>query len=253
MSEIVKGILRAVSSGLQIPTIIILILLILLTIVMLGSFFAELFTERRALKLNIPKVVDSLQGKATAEMKEVIASSSLLTRQKAAVQELISRVNYPEDTREALARQLIADEEARYNKIVKITDLVARVAPMFGLMGTLIPLGPGLIALGEGDAATLSESLLIAFDTTVAGLISGALSYVVSGIRKGWYEEYMIGLETIMETVLDVQNEERSKALEAKKERTTPRLPHHRGDECLRLLHSLEANLATSLQTLQEA
>ena len=33
--------------------------------------------------------------------------------------------------------------------------------------------------------------------------------------------------------------------------RTTPRLPRHRGDEGLRLLHGLEANLATSLQTPQ--
>ena len=31
------------------------------------------------------------------------------------------------------------------------------------------------------------------------------------------------------------------------------RLPRHRGDEGLRLLHGLEANLATSLQTPQEA
>ena len=216
MSEVVKGILRVVSSGLQIPTIIILILLILLTIFMLGTFFAEMLTERKSLKMNIPKLVDELQGKSTSEMKDVIASSSLLARQKTAVQELISRVTYPEDTREALARQLIADEESRYNKIIKITDLTARVAPMFGLMGTLIPLGPGLIALGEGDAATLSASLLIAFDTTVAGLISGAISYVISGFRKGWYEEYMIGLETIMETVLDVQNTERNKALQQK-------------------------------------
>ena len=35
--------------------------------------------------------------------------------------------------------------------------------------------------------------------------------------------------------------------------RTTPGLPRHRGDEGLRLLHGLEANLATSLQTPQEA
>ena len=34
---------------------------------------------------------------------------------------------------------------------------------------------------------------------------------------------------------------------------TTPSLPRHRGDEGLRLLHGLEANLATSLQTPQEA
>ena len=77
MSEVVKGILRVVSSGLQIPTIIILILLILLTIFMLGTFFAEMLTERKSLKLNIPKLVDDLQGKSTSEMKDIIASSSL--------------------------------------------------------------------------------------------------------------------------------------------------------------------------------
>ena len=38
-----------------------------------------------------------------------------------------------------------------------------------------------------------------------------------------------------------------------RRSRTTPRLPRHRGDEGLRLLHGLEANLATSLQTPQEA
>ncbi len=214
MSEVVKAILRAVSSSLQIPTIIILILLILLTILMLGSIIAEVFTERKSLKMNIPELVDKLQGKTTAEMKDAIEKSSLLTRQKEAARELINRVSYPDDTREALARQLIADEEMRYNKIVKITDLTSRVAPMFGLMGTLIPLGPGLIALGQGDTSTLSSSLLIAFDTTVAGLISGAVCFVISGFRKGWYEEYMIGLETIMETILDVQSEERTKTRE---------------------------------------
>ena len=110
-----------------------------------------------------------------------------------------------------MARQLIADEENRYAKITKVTDLIAKIAPMFGLMGTLIPLGPGLLALGQGDTKTLSESLLIAFDTTVAGLISAAVAYIISSVRKGWYEQYMVGLETIMETILEEQSRENNK------------------------------------------
>ena len=226
MADFVKEILRTVSTALQFPTIVILILLILLTILMLGSFVAEFFTERRALRLNIPKLVDQLQGKNTNEMKDVIAKSSLLARQKASCQELIGRFSYPDDTREALARQLIADEESRYQKVVKITDLTARVAPMFGLMGTLIPLGPGLIALGQGDTKTLSDSLLIAFDTTIAGLVSAAVAFVISGIRKGWYEQYMVGLETVMETILNEQSRERQRAyrkLQAQKAQETQR------------------------------
>ncbi len=85
--------------------------------------------------------------------------------------------------------------------------MVARIAPMFGLMGTLIPLGPGLIALAQ-ECKTLSDSLLIAFDTTVAGLISAAVSFVISGIRKNWYRQYMTGLETVMETILEEQDRE---------------------------------------------
>ena len=36
-----------------------------------------------------------------------------------------------------------------------------------------------------------------------------------------------------------------------RKREGSPRLPRHRGDEGLRLLHGLEANLATSLQRLR--
>ena len=225
-SEAIKDILRAVCSALQIPTIIILLLLILLIIIILGSFFAELFTERRKLKADIPELVDQLQGKNVKDQEQIVLASGLLKRQKEAVIKLIKRITYPDDTREALARQLIADEESRYARITKITDLIARIAPMFGLMGTLIPLGPGLIALGQGDTKTLSDSLLIAFDTTIAGLVSAAVAYVISGIRKGWYEQYMVGLETVMETILNEQSRERQRAyrkLQAQKAQETQR------------------------------
>lgn len=218
MSGAVKDILRVISSSLQIPTIIILLILIGAAVFMLGSIIAEFFTDHRKLKASIPVLIDELQGASSKEMVRIIDRADILIRQKEALKYLVRRVAYPDDTREALARQLIAEEEARYRKITKVTDIIARVAPMFGLMGTLIPLGPGLIALGQGDTKTLSDSLLIAFDTTVAGLISGAVSYVVSGIRKSWYEEYMTALETLMETILEEQSQARMRAYARLKE-----------------------------------
>lgn len=213
MSGVVKDILRVISGALQIPTIIVLLILIGAAVFMLGSIIAEYFTDHRKLKSSIPVLIDELQDSSAAKMVSVVDNAGILNRQKEALKYLIRRVSYPDNTREALARQLIADEEARYRKITRVTDIIARVAPMFGLMGTLIPLGPGLIALGQGDTKTLSDSLLIAFDTTVAGLIAGAVSYVVSGIRKSWYEEYMTALETLMETVLEEQSQARMRAL----------------------------------------
>ena len=74
---------------------------------------------------------------------------------------------------------------------------------MFGLLGTLIPLGPGIVALGQGDTQTLSDSLSIAFDTTIAGLISAAVCSVIAGIRRRWYDDYMSSSEAMAEMILE--------------------------------------------------
>ncbi len=204
MTSTVTEMLRAVAAGLKIPTIVILLLLIALTVILLGTLVAEYFTERKQLKGSIPELIDAMQGKTSEELGEVIRSSGLLQRQKDAVLEVVSRGTLPEDTRIALAKKLLLDEEKHYLGRVRVSDLIAKVAPMFGLMGTLIPLAPGLIALGQGDTKTLSDSLLIAFDTTVAGLISAAVSLLISSVRKSWYAGYSSSLEAVMEAVLDV-------------------------------------------------
>ena len=197
--------LRAVSAGLQIPTIVILLILVALTVVLLGSLVVEYFTERKQLSGSIPELIDALQGKDARGLASVIENSGLLRRQKAAVLEVVKRDGLPSETRVALARKLLLDEEKHYVGRVRVSDLISKIAPMFGLMGTLIPLAPGLIALGQGDTKTLSDSLLIAFDTTVAGLISAAVSLFISSVRKSWYAGYSSSLEAVMDAVLDCE------------------------------------------------
>ncbi len=67
-------------------------------------------------------------------------------------------------------------------------DLLARCGPILGLMGTLIPLGPGLTALGSGNIDILATALTVAFDTTVIGLLVGLLAYAIGRVRRRWYE-----------------------------------------------------------------
>lgn len=73
-------------------------------------------------------------------------------------------------------------------------------------MGTLIPLGPGLASLGVGDISILAEALTIAFNTTIVGIGSGALCYVISKIRRGWYEKDVSNLDALSDVVLDFMN-----------------------------------------------
>lgn len=118
--------------------------------------------------------------------------------------ELLRHPDFTDATREALAIELLEREQDRYDSIVKLSELLARLAPMLGLLGTLIPLGPGIIALGQGDTYTLSTSLLTAFDTTIAGLVAAALAIVVSAIRRRWYREYGSVLEALCTEVLEL-------------------------------------------------
>ena len=114
---------------------------------------------------------------------------------------LLRHPDFTDATREALAIELLEREQDRYDSIVKLSELLA---PMLGLLGTLIPLGPGIIALGQGDTYTLSTSLLTAFDTTIAGLVAAALAIVVSAIRRRWYREYGSVLEALCTEVLEL-------------------------------------------------
>lgn len=205
-SDFIKEMLRAIASSMQVPTILVLLILLAISVVAMGSLLAEWLTEHRRMKAKIPQLIDQVHAVDLKQLDDTILASGLLKRQKAALLALTARRSLPEHTREALARQLIFEEQSRYDKIVKWTEIITRVAPMFGLLGTLIPLGPGLIALGQGDTKTLSASLLIAFDTTIAGLISGAVAFVISSIRKRWYDSYLVSMETLMEAILDKQS-----------------------------------------------
>lgn len=71
---------------------------------------------------------------------------------------------------------------------IERADFITRLAPMLGLMGTLIPLGPGLAALGEGELSILTTAMTVAFDTTVIGLLVGMVGFVLGRLRRRWYD-----------------------------------------------------------------
>jgi len=84
---------------------------------------------------------------------------------------------------------------ARAQRRIDRADLIARIGPMMGLMGTLIPLGPGLAALGRGDLDVLAEAVTVAFNTTVLGLLAGIIGFMLGRARRRWYDGAMAELE----------------------------------------------------------
>ena len=195
-------VLHAVAQALLAPDIILLLAFIAYALFCIGSIIAERFSERRHFNVVMPKFLAALMAAKEDEIPDVIIDSGLLHRQKVALLTVYDYRMLPGDALVALIRRLVSEEETRYDRITGRNNMAARVAPMLGLMGTLIPLGPGIQALGKADTAALSNSLLVAFDTTVAGLVAAAVCLVVAKIRANWYTNYMSALDSGMATML---------------------------------------------------
>lgn len=205
-----KDIMQIISSGLLAPAITILLLFVAFTVIELGSLLVEVFFERRkAVKINLPALLDTFQVKDTREILEEIEKSRLFRRQKAALRELIKNRALPAASHQALARRLLDSEELYYAGIINRTDLIARLGPMLGLIGTLIPLGQGLVTLGQGDLNGLINSLHVAFNATVIGLATASVAFVVSRLRKRWFEDNLSLLEILLKSLLEVYDRER--------------------------------------------
>lgn len=87
------------------------------------------------------------------------------------------------------------------SKRLEKSKSMIRLGPMFGLMGTLIPMGPALLALTKGDVETLAGSLIIAFGTTVVGLLIGVVAYLITVARTRWYRQDMNDVHYICEVL----------------------------------------------------
>ena len=200
----IGDVLRAVANAMYVPVIVILIIFLLGAAALgdIGQHFPD--TD----PVCLPELLEELRR--SGDVAGTIEKSGLLRRQKDALVELASHPDFSPELRESLAVRLLDAEQARYDRIVRASEIVARLAPMFGLLGTLIPLGPGIIALGQGDTFTLSSSMLTAFDTTIAGLLAAAVATVVSAVRRAWYRDYGSALEVLAQCVLDGQSGEES-------------------------------------------
>ena len=196
-------ILNGIAQGLLIPTMAVIIILLLVSLFLVGQIIVETITERRHYKQNMAAIINEVNDAEPGKVVDIVQGSALLRYQKNALEVIARNMGLPEDPLFALAQTQISSVEKHYQRRVGITDVISKIGPMLGLMGTLIPLGPGIVALGNGQTALLSASLGVAFDATVCGLVCAVVSLIISKIRSGWYDEYVGSLEALATCILD--------------------------------------------------
>lgn len=89
----------------------------------------------------------------------------------------------------------LVELEAEAATRLETVRIVTRVTPMLGLVATMIPLGPALKALGDGQLMDVSRSLMVAFSAVILALIASALTYWIANVRRRWYATELLQIE----------------------------------------------------------
>lgn len=100
---------------------------------------------------------------------------------------------------EAAVMYRMREAVAERQKSLDVLRVLIRVAPALGLLGTLIPMGSALAGVGQGEMQLASSELVVAFTTTVVGLASGCIAFVLHLVKSRWAAEDIRQIEFITE------------------------------------------------------
>jgi biopolymer transport protein ExbB/TolQ len=91
----------------------------------------------------------------------------------------------------------VDDLDVIAHKLLEAPRIASRVTPMLGLVATMIPMGPALKSLSDGNLAKVSDNLTIAFSAVILALIAASITYWVVNVRRRWLAEEMLEIEAL--------------------------------------------------------
>ena len=198
VGALLKTFIYLVSSSLLYPVLLVLSLLVLVIIVQSGGFFAEWLERVRLQSCPSEQLPQLLQ---TGQAKAII--SHRVNRYLQTLNQLLATPG----NKEIAVENLLQSTTLELWKSMDRLRILVRTGPSLGLLGTLIPMGTGLAALGQGDMTKLSSDLVIAFTTTVVGMAVGTVAFCFYTVRRRWLEEDIKNMELATELLMHAPTE----------------------------------------------
>lgn len=191
LGALLKSFIYIISSSLLYPVLFLLVVLTGWILIYSGSFFAE-WLERIRLKKYPPERLPQI-------IRHGDNPGVFSHRVNTYIKDLRLLLNNEDQSTEAEIENFLQEKTLNIWKSLDRSRMVIRIGPSLGLIGTLIPMGTGLAALGQGDMTKLSSDLVIAFTTTVVGLAVGIVAYFFYSIKTRWVEEDIKNIEMATE------------------------------------------------------
>lgn len=201
--KFITDIMFWVSNGLLIPVIVGLIALFILSLLLLGGYLGVRQRQRVHAKKYAP-IFDTIKYSGLKPLRETLEAADRATPFEKIALDLLQV---------ALAERnyLISSYELELEKRLSRPKILTKFGPILGLMGTLIPMGPALVALGTGDVASMAYNMQVAFATTVLGMFASGVGYFLLQALRAYNQRNLIWLDYINDSLND-QHDETPKA-----------------------------------------
>lgn len=189
--EQVSNILFWISSGLLVPVIVGLLFFFGKSIVMLGGFagqYIQRIKQDKQLRRRMNELDQSSIHAFAGELKE--QPESLFTQTAGQLMATDSP---------AVANRILSEYEVTADAELGKYKVLVKFGPILGLMGTLIPMGPALAGLSTGDISSMAYNMQVAFATTVLGLFSGAVGFILLQVKQRWFTSDLVYLDFLSE------------------------------------------------------
>lgn len=189
--EQVSNLLFWISSGLLVPVIVGLLFFFAKSIIMLGGFVSQ-YIQRIKQDKQLRVRMDALNSVSIYHFKEELKEEpeSLFT-------DTACRLLATSST--ATANRILSEYEVAADAELGKYKVLVKFGPILGLMGTLIPMGPALAGLSTGDIASMAYNMQVAFATTVLGLFSGAVGFILLQVKQRWFTSDLVYLDFLSE------------------------------------------------------
>ncbi|TKB47690.1 MotA/TolQ/ExbB proton channel family protein [Thalassotalea mangrovi] len=167
----IEQLMAQVSELLMTPVIIAIVLLLFYALYALGRFFSQLLQRRQNALLYARQL--------GSEQPQGVSGYPVYNY-------FVQNPDAGQDELEVFAL-----------KKLETLRIVTRIAPMLGLIATMIPMGPALQALADGNIQGISENLIIAFAAVIWGLVISSITFWPASVKKRWCANELIEISKL--------------------------------------------------------
>ena len=163
------------------PVIILLVFLFAYSLYATGEFFFQSW-QRRQSRGNYSQAIQSSLGSASnLDLKGYPLAEIAHTHPKVSKDQL----------------------DVAALEILQGVRSVSRLAPMLGLIATMIPMGPALKSLADGNVQGISENLVVAFSAVIFGLVIASITFWIASEKKKWLAKELVAITPLLEESLN--------------------------------------------------